>query len=71
MQDIAKVRKRRAQFDINNWDKYKSKRLSLITFTIASLKDDPLWKGRGASFEKYSHDEPEVKRQCLIVAPRL
>jgi len=70
-QNINKVRKCRAHLDVDNWNEHKSKQQSLIAFATASLKDDLLWKRQAASFEKYSHDEPEVKRQSLSVAPRL
>jgi len=70
-QDIDKVRKRRAQFDVDTWHQCKSKMKSLIAFPTVSLKDNPLWKRQAASFEKYSHDEPEVIKQSLSVAPRL
>jgi len=68
-QDIDKVRKRWPQFDVDNWEERKAKMKCLIAFATASLKDDRLLKHRAAYCEKYSHDEPEVKRQSLSVAP--
>jgi len=70
-QDIDKVRKSRAEFNVDNWDEQKSKMNSLMAFATVSWKDNLLWKRQVASLEKYSHNEQEVKRQSLSVAPRL
>jgi len=50
-QDIDKVRKRGAQFDVDNWDEGKSKMTSLLAFATALLKDNQLWKHRAVSIE--------------------
>ena len=71
MHDSDKVRRCQTQFDVDNSDECKLNIKILIAFATASLQEDLLWKSQVASFEKYSHDEQEVKRQSLSMAPRV
>jgi len=59
-----KARKRRAQFDIDNWDERRSKMQCLVASAINFLKDDQLHNHRMV-FADDSKDELQVKRQCL------
>jgi len=56
--------KRKAQFDVDNWDEGRSKMQCLVASAKEFLKEDQLLKRR-IVFEYDSKDELQVKRQCL------
>jgi len=59
-----KAWKRKAQFDVNNWDERRSKMQCLVASAKEFLKEDQLQKCRMV-FEDDSKDEVQVKRLCL------
>jgi len=59
-----KAQKRKAQFDVDNWDERSSKMQCLAASAKELLKEDHLQKRRMV-FEDDSKDELEVKRLCL------
>ena len=59
-----KARKRKAQFNVDNWDERRSKMQCLAASTKEFLKEDQLQKRRMV-FEDDSKDELQVKRLCL------
>jgi len=59
-----KAWKRKAQFDVDNWDECRSKMQCLAASAKEFLKEDPLQKRRMV-FEDDSKDELQVKRLCL------
>jgi len=59
-----KARKRKAQFDVDNWDKRRSKMQCLAASAKEFLKEDQLQKHRMV-FEDDSKDKLQVKRLCL------
>lgn len=59
-----KARKRKAQFDVDNWDERRSKMQCLAASAKEFLKEDQLQKRRMV-FEDDSKDELQVKRLCL------
>jgi len=63
-----KARKRKAQFDVDNWDERRSKMQCLVAPAQEFLKEDQLQKRRMA-FEDNSKDELQVKR--LYLPPRV
>ena len=65
-----KVLKRRALFDVENWDERKSKRQSLVASAKEFLKEAKPPK-RGIVFEDDTQDEPEDKRLCWSLSSRV
>jgi len=63
-----KARKRKAQFDVNNWDECRSKIHCLVASAKECLKEDQLQKRR-MGFEEDSKCELQVKR--LSLPPRV
>jgi len=59
-----KARKRKAQFDVHNWDERRSKMQCLVASAKEFLKEDQLQKRRMV-FEDDSKEELQVKRLCL------
>jgi len=59
-----KARKRKVQFDVDNWDEGRSKIQCLVASAKEFLKADQVQKRRMV-FEDDSKDELEVKRLCL------
>jgi len=59
-----KARKRKAQFEVDNWDGGRSKMQCLVASAKQLLKEDQLQKRRMV-FEDASKDELQVKRLCL------
>jgi len=59
-----KVRKRKAQFDVDNWNEQRSKMHSLVAFSTELSKEDQLHK-RGMVLEDDSKDKLQLKRLCL------
>jgi len=59
-----KARKRKAQFEVDNWDERRSKMLCLAASGKEFWKEDQLQKRRMV-FEEDSKDELPVKRLCL------
>jgi len=62
--DDDKAWKRKAQFDVDNWDERRSKMQCLVASAKEFLKEDQLQKRRMV-FEDDSTDELQVKRLCL------
>jgi len=63
-----KARKRKAQFDVDNWHERRSKMQRLVASAKEFLKEDQLQKRR-IVFEDNSKDELQVKR--LSLPPRV
>jgi len=59
-----KAQKRKAQFDVDNWDERRSKMQCLVASAKEFVKEDQLQKCRMV-FEDDSKDELQVKRLCL------
>jgi len=59
-----KARKRKAQFDVDNWDERRSKMECLVASAKEFLKEDQLQKRRMV-FADDRKDELQVKRLCL------
>jgi len=59
-----KAPKRKAQFDVDNWDERRSQMQCLVACSKEFLKEDQLQKSRMV-FEDDSKDELQVKRLCL------
>ena len=59
-----KARKHKTQFDVDNWDKRRSKMHCLVASATEFLKEDQLQKRRMV-LEDDSQDELQVKRLCL------
>jgi len=60
-----KARKRKAQFDVDNWHEHMSKMQCLVASAKEFLKEDQLQK-RQMVFEDDSKDELQVKTLCLL-----
>jgi len=59
-----KARKRKGQFDVDNWDERRSKMQCLVASAKEFLKEDQLQKRRMV-FEDDCKDKLQVKRLCL------